>query len=199
MINYSFFSKPNEINSYWAGFIAADGCIIDTDRSKRLSINLSSKDKNHLVLLSNLLDVPLYTYKTKQHDVSRLSLRSNKLCLDLENNFNITPRKSLTLKPPKLSAKLQRSFISGYFDGDGSLYVIRNKRYTYPGLSILGTEAMLLWIQQHILENVSEIMTLIKRKSIPDLRKLGRGSSRIIEYLDTEHKLLRKRIYDTNI
>ena len=42
--NERFFSEDSEASFYWAGFIAADGCLY----KKTLSIGLSSKDKCHL-------------------------------------------------------------------------------------------------------------------------------------------------------
>lgn len=48
--NTEFFKEPNTLNSYWAGFIAADGCIqqYKDNRQPTLAINLKSSDINHL-------------------------------------------------------------------------------------------------------------------------------------------------------
>ena len=44
-VNDSFFSEPNEVNSYYAGFIAADGCIKsnNSEKSRYLTFGLSIK------------------------------------------------------------------------------------------------------------------------------------------------------------
>lgn len=47
-VNDDFFEVPNELNCYWAGFIAADGCIHTGKKQDVLSIFLALKDKNHL-------------------------------------------------------------------------------------------------------------------------------------------------------
>ena len=50
--NETFFEKPSRVNSYWAGFIAADGCVY----RNTLKITLSKKDKAHLEALSSQLN-----------------------------------------------------------------------------------------------------------------------------------------------
>ena len=51
-VNDDFFNNPNILNCYWAGFIAADGCI-GRRNNNVLSIGLSSKDKQHLETFKN--------------------------------------------------------------------------------------------------------------------------------------------------
>lgn len=148
--NHNFFSKPNLLNSYWAGFIAADGCIyIPKDNSQRLlQIRLAKLDRKHLEKFSEQLNF-LGELGTKQKrkgstEQTTINLSSDKICLDLKKNFNITPRKSLTLKPPKhLTKKQALAFIVGYIDGDGCIYNARK----YLGLEIVGTKKMLFWIK----------------------------------------------------
>ena len=50
--NHDFFTVPNKLNSYWAGFIAADGCVTG---KHILAIKLSEKDKEHLQKIATLL------------------------------------------------------------------------------------------------------------------------------------------------
>lgn len=46
----NFFARDTEEAFYWAGFIAADGCIADQPNEKMsLRISLATTDKNHLV------------------------------------------------------------------------------------------------------------------------------------------------------
>ena len=53
-INHDFFDEYNNINSYWSGFIAADGYV--DRKSCRIGIKLSHKDVEHLIKLKK------YTY-----------------------------------------------------------------------------------------------------------------------------------------
>lgn len=69
--NFSFFDEPNMINTYWAGFIAADGYL--NDERKCLRLLVARKDKkilygsrvNFLQYQVNLLDLPVLKRKWK--------------------------------------------------------------------------------------------------------------------------------------
>lgn len=137
--NTEFFSEPNIVNSYWAGFIAADGCVSST--RNRLSIGLAKKDAGQLDLLCLGLD---YTGGVKIYDDrASLSISSRQIILDLASNFSITPRKSTTLKPPKIEREdLVKAFISGLIDGDGSIGI-------RPNITIYGTKQILEWIRPY--------------------------------------------------
>lgn len=67
-------------------------------------------------------------------------------------NFNITPRKSLTLLPPNLSdTNLIDAFICGYIDGDGSIFLYKNNVRNIQdslSISIVGTYEIVLWIKE---------------------------------------------------
>lgn len=144
----NFFSYPNILNSYWAGFIAADGCIHRVRQNKKhLSIQLHEKDIQHLEKFRNQIKYTgtLLKYQTKTTPTVKINLYSDKLCEDLYTNFNITSRKSLTLEPPKNLTKEQTlAFIIGYIDGDGCITHASNANYL--ALNIVGTKKMLSWI-----------------------------------------------------
>lgn len=192
----TFFSEPNINNSYWAGFIAADGCIV----GNRLVINLAVKDKDHLQVLATSLGTYLYEYTTKQYSCVRLAMRSMQIAEDLYNNYNITSKKSMTLQPPNITDEKQiQAFIAGYFDGDGSLYYFQNRGYTYPAIEILGTDTMLKWIDSiYRTYTGSDHFFFPKRDKIPTIRKTGnKGVSLFMNMIKTDVQLGRKRLYDS--
>lgn len=151
--NNNFFNVPSVTNSYWAGFIAADGCITTPTRSNpMLIINLASRDE---ILLSEFMQVTKYNgtitetvhinKKTKKiHQGRRLSIYNAKQWTnDLNNNWRITSKKSLTLQPPKIvDTNLQLQYIIGLIDGDGYIGISNNKLY----FSLLGTKELLEWV-----------------------------------------------------
>lgn len=145
--NDGFFLKPNKRNSYWAGFIAADGHI--HDKEARLSVRLANRDYEHLCILKEDLS---YNNNVKiWGKAAVLSLNSRQIVNDLEKNFNVVTKKSFTLTPPAhLSALHSLCFIIGYIDGDGSLSssVVRSHGGRHPCLSVLGTYSVIAWIQQ---------------------------------------------------
>lgn len=145
-----YFSDCNLQNSYWAGFIAADGSISDLKGSEgRLSIGLKSTDASHLEALRDAIGAgevnfhEFYDDRTqKVYYRATYAITSSQVCSDLKSNFNIHPRKSLTHEPPALRGRLAYAFIAGYIDGDGSYKYAGNR----PELSIAGTTQFLEWV-----------------------------------------------------
>lgn len=140
-----FFDKPNILNSYWAGFIAADGCIANKKGSggyNYLSIGLSVKDQNHLEKFKS--DIKFSgPVSIDNAGMCKLRIFSQKICDDLSRNFNIIQRKTLILEPPfGLSDECILSYFAGIIDGDGSIYYIRGA----PTISLLSTELVLEWL-----------------------------------------------------
>lgn len=148
--NENYFATPNLTNSYWAGFIAADGCILTPSAGQRImAIELKAADQPHLDRMQD--DIGAGTVRSHSRIIkatgalysgATYQLRSNKICDDLGSNFNIFPRKTLTHGPPNLEGNLAHAFIAGYIDGDGS-YVRHDTR---PRLSVVGTKNFLTWM-----------------------------------------------------
>lgn len=150
--NENYFAEPNLENSYWAGFIAADGYINDEpNRQRRLCVTLKSTDDEQLHNLKSSLGGGAVRYYSdldkrtgNRHYKVAFSVTSEKICADLEKVFNIFARKSLTHEPPSLTGDLAYAFIAGYIDGDGSYSHGSNR----PVLAIAGTKKLLTWISQ---------------------------------------------------
>ena len=154
-LNDNYFSKVTPENSYWAGFIAADGNISKDNR--QLTISLARKDKKHLENFIKDLNSNYKVHDTFSNGcpISSIYISSKKICLDLKNNFNITPAKSLTLEPPNITdINCIDKFIQGYIDGDGSIGLYSSSKIKQKSLrlSVLGTETMCLWIHKRFLE-----------------------------------------------
>lgn len=125
--NDLYFNEPTIDNCFVAGFIAADGCITQHPRrGTMLSIKVTLTDNAILEHVKNSIQ-----YEGVIHDhtpkIGRLQQElkisaSQKYAIDLEKHFNITPRKSLTLSGPNITEEDHiKSFICGYFEGDGCL------------------------------------------------------------------------------
>lgn len=124
--NHDFFNEINtELNAYWLGFIAADGCV--TDKGV-VQIALASKDRNHLERLKEALQSthPIYQYEREEEfqgyrcdSTAILAISSPELTADLIKH-GVTPRKTATLDWPEFLAKdLIPHYLRGFFDGDG--------------------------------------------------------------------------------
>lgn len=136
----TFFSIPNPINSYWAGFIAADGCIQHgtNDNSKWISFCISVKDIDHLYKFKQVTNA---SQAVRVHGkYAYFTVYSQQWAQDLSSNFKIYPRKTLREVPPPLALDLSYHFLRGYFDGDGSVTKSGNQ-VTF----LAGTKALLDW------------------------------------------------------
>lgn len=137
VVNDNYFSNINNISSYWAGFLAADGYVRN---GHDLGVGVRTIDLEHIEKLQK--EIAPKKPICHSNNVVSLVIRSKSIVTDLYNIYNITQKKSLTLCPPNITDKyLSYSFISGLFDGDGT--VRKNGR----SLCFLGTKQMMEWIQ----------------------------------------------------
>lgn len=161
--NDNYFNIPSIDNCYWAGFIAADGCILND--YPRLLLTLSRVDKLHIIKFCQIIQ---YTGKPKDTEVivqnkqylqSRLVISGcEQIVKDLQYNFAITNNKSLSLIPPVLSeSDFVRNFIRGYFDGDGGIAFYKSKSLKYPywSISFCGTFEYMIWIKKTLKTNLN--------------------------------------------
>lgn len=145
--NKNSFTDKDLINSYWAGFIAADGNIKQPKYGQKiLTITLAEKDKEHLEKFKNFLksNKPIYTFK---NGACSFEISSNDICNDLISNFNLKEKKTFDLLPPNLNKNYALAYIIGYIDGDGCIYI--NEKDNQIDLSITGTESILRYIENN--------------------------------------------------
>lgn len=186
--NHNFFAEKSNLNSYWAGFIAADGNI--STKGNSLSIRLSAKDTAHLQRLSDLLSgdyklrPEIRTLNGKDYPTIGFSLASPQWKLDLLNNWKITPKKSMTLEFPHLdSVENRKSFICGYIDGDGCICVSNNK----IAVQILGTRSFLSSILEFLTSQKIVTGNNINVREHKQISTLSFGSTTAIAVLDFLH------------
>lgn len=154
-INDDYFAIPNLENSYWAGFIAADGCITNINY---LKIELTHSDGHHLELfrkaiefsgnISNTKRIRISRGKNKKlttYNFSNIRINSTKIYNDLKNIFNIAEKKSLTHIPPNLSEELFFSYLAGYIDGDGCVSLSKKNRLS---LQLCGSKMFLEYVKE---------------------------------------------------
>lgn len=149
-VNEDFFRDINPVTCYYAGLIAADGCIA----KDRNSFTLHQKDIEVLGKFKNNIS---YTGIISRRQISgkednychSINITSRKLVNDLEIFFNIIPKKSLILKPPSnLDYFHSLCFILGYIDGDGYISIVKTKRQNpYMLIGALGTKETCYWIK----------------------------------------------------
>ena len=201
-VDFDYFKYFTIQNCYWAGFIAADGCIVDNNYNRSVQMSLQRRDKHILERFVNDSKFSGFVKDTISNNKLQSVLN---ICGvqqwhdDLKQNFNIIPRKTLILQPPKLKERDHiLSFIIGYLDGDGSIeqYMRRwkhkNGKY-YENLrteiSFAGTEDLLNWIKLNIEKYIlkEKILNKINKCSNTNnchrLRICGKRARKIIDKL----------------
>jgi hypothetical protein len=177
--NDNFFSIiDTEEKAYWMGFLAADGCVIFSNRQKRVILKLADTDKDHLEKFRESVQSNAIFYSEQPHDIgiynaqiaNKIVISSIPMAGDLVRH-GITPRKTFTLKFPweAMALSLYRHFIRGYFDGDGSAGLYGKSLI----VSILGT-----------LDIVTSISNILN-SGVDDLGGTIRPRSSIYEYRTT--------------
>lgn len=128
-VNENFFNNiDTENKAYWLGFLWADGNITKTTNRasgpNRLRICQQYSDLNHIEKFKKDIKSEHNIKKTKDN-IAQLDINSRTMCRSLENlGFSL---KSKRIEVPKINNSLIRHFIRGYFDGDGSFSVYKQK------------------------------------------------------------------------
>jgi hypothetical protein len=110
--------EQNVIAYYWIGFLMADGHF---SKKENIQINLSNKDKDHLLKFSEFVKYTGVLTETKNQ--VRFSSMDKESFNKIKNKFNITNNK--TYEPCKIdnikNNDLLFSLIIGFIDGDGCI------------------------------------------------------------------------------
>lgn len=147
-----FENIDNEEKAYWLGFLYADGYVSDTNK-KYLQLFLKESDYDHIRKFQDFLKTnsPIKKKVVKLNDKQFISygitIVNKKICNDLIN-LGCIPNKSLKLVFPNekiLPKKFINHFVRGYFDGDGTIFVSKDKKLS--SFTILGTKNFLQTIR----------------------------------------------------
>ena len=141
-LDLDVFYREDATSWYLLGAYMTDGNIKVRPANHGLQVAITSKDKDWLELIRDLVCKELPLYKDKRSDCYRFTISSTELGRWFISKGCI-PNKSLTLKFPKVPQKYMADFIRGAIDGDGSIshtdYIKR--RYTYKTFKLTLTSA----------------------------------------------------------
>ena len=111
--------------AYFIGFIAADGAIVKSTNSNShtMTITIHSKDRIILDKLKEDIGCENQVRILNTHNHVRFTLSKKEFINDLMK-LGIKPNKSLTITSllSNIPQKFHKSFLRGYFDGDGSIF-----------------------------------------------------------------------------
>lgn len=199
-INEHYFDVIDAENkAYFLGLLYADGCNHNSDKRKKISISLQDRDKHILEEMSKSIldDIQINFIKRRlpsHKDQCSLTIHSHILS-DKLVELGCASNKSLTLKFPEwlIDPELQRHFIRGYFDGDGSIgaYKRKNRKSLSYNMEITSTLDFCKVAADIIKQNV-EINVLL-RPMAPKINMITnklyiKGNKQVIQALDWLYK-----------
>ena len=196
-----YFKYYNKDSFYWAGFLAADGCVKDRkskngNRIWEISLELSNKDLDHLYKFKNSLNSNHKVFYKEKTNSSNITLVSEEMVCDLKR-FNIVPRKTFVYTIPDFvkNSNLVSHFIRGYIDGDGSYYYANNS----INIEVKGTYDTLLFIKE-IFDKIVSKKTPNKIRKINSIYSLCYGGNicvkEIVNYLYKDASIYLERKYN---
>lgn len=136
---------------YWAGFIAADGCLIEYNGGTSLCIDLQKRDSSHLEKFAKFCEYNGGLQKERKRGNSitqsiRINLGKDFWIDDLKDHYNITSRKTYSLEPPNIEGDyLLWCYIIGFIDGDGCIHL--NSRKSLQFQVVGASYEFICWLQ----------------------------------------------------
>lgn len=128
----NFFENiDSEKKAYWLGVLFADGSVSENKKGTTGRVVFSSTDRDWLeqfkIDLGYTGPIREEFHKKFKKSIWKITMDSRKMFEDLVDK-GCKPRKSLTLEfPTKIPNSILHHFIRGFFDGDGSVSILRNK------------------------------------------------------------------------
>lgn len=173
-IDHNYFNSiDTEAKAYFLGFIYADGYVICTDAGqKSIGIALAKRDREILEKFNKYTNssYPIKEYKSiggysKGSKYVRLFITSDTMFDDLVNHGVFENKTNILKRPTTIPAHLERHFIRGYMDGDGSIYKTKNPYGFDYHVSFVGTDDVLTYIHQHLYKHklINKNLKLEKR------------------------------------
>lgn len=211
ILNENYFNHiDTQDKAYILGLLYADGFVGDEHYN---NVVLGMKDKDIIEKIAKCIDYSGEIKKGnkggfKNSTYSYIINFSSKIMTNDLRRYGLYPNKSLTMKYfPLIPKELERHFIRGYFDGDGTVVLSKNssyykgkdfiKKYEYPTIQIgfLGTESFVEKLAEKMcLKNCIIINT--KTPLIKELRISSKKESfRIFQFLYDDADIFLERKY----
>lgn len=122
--NHTYFSEiTDDLGAYLLGLLAADGSVRTISaRGREIKLKLRTKDRQLVVLARDVLAPSAFVHEYGEDSV--LQFCSSQMFDDLAA-WGVVPRKTYeNVWPERLDPQWHRSYLLGYFDGNGYAKVI---------------------------------------------------------------------------
>lgn len=149
-VNDNYFSELNFENSYYLGFVAADGTV--RKDSNEIKITICNEDESYLLEMINRMNYQGRLHYLEKTKAVEYRFSSRQIKEDLAK-YSIIPRKTYNgITIQNIPDKYKLAFIKGYYDGDGSVSINKN------------TKQVSVKIVSHTEEILKEFQEVIKQK-----------------------------------
>ena len=159
-VNDNYFKIQSHNMAYILGFLASDGGV--SKNTNHFTIDIQRTDEEILYKIKEELkfEGPISHYVNSHGcKYSRLRVCSHTIKQDLAH-YGIIPQKTFTLTPPLfLDEQYLISYIRGYFDGDGCIW-INYEKYSYNWYICGARKEVIEWMQQVLLNKYGIITSL---------------------------------------
>ncbi len=186
--------KPKgRVNTHWrpelayaVGLIASDGSLSKNGRH----INFTSKDMDLIQTFQNCLGLEDLKIGKKARSKDKEKIYSQVQFGDVLFykwlvNIGMSSNKSLTLGALQIPDKYFFDFLRGEWDGDGTIYCSRDKRWKNSFMVSMnfasGSTSFLLWLQKKINKELGTTGHIHKGKRVLQLRYARKDSRKIFD------------------
>lgn len=215
--NKNFFEViDTEAKAYWLGFMYADGYIQSKckNNNRKVGLTLGISDIDHLAKFKRSLESNhnISVYKTSEGSFSggseycRILISEEKMVKDLIDKGCVEHKTNVITFPSEqiVPKNLQRHFIRGYFDGDGSIWCTSSKDGKIKTYNIdhCGTDAFLTGLMNVLINEdiIKREYDFYKRKAGQTVSCLKFGGNlqakKFCEYIYTNATIYLQRKYD---
>jgi hypothetical protein len=119
-VNHFFFKTLNLVNSYYLGFLAADGYV--SEKNNLIKIGLSSVDREFLLNFRKMISAEqevIDHITNKGFAISELRFSSLEIKRTLISHSIVPNKTKIGVSMKTIPDEFKLAFIKGYFDGDG--------------------------------------------------------------------------------
>jgi hypothetical protein len=127
--DHSVWNEQTVESCYWAGFLAADGCVQKRNKTWTLSLELARKDRSQVEAFRSFIGSDVQIFDDERiSKTSRMAVHFGEEWSNLMEGFLVTPNKTKRLRPPEFESELlELSYLIGYLDGDGCICLVNRR------------------------------------------------------------------------
>lgn len=190
-ININIFESDKQFKFWFIGMMGADGSI---KNDRHISISQSNKvGKDILEYIKKMLN--FQGNITKSNNSNAINVTNTKI-VSMLRVHGVVKNKTLVFKPTNIKKKYAKSFLRGYFEGDGSVGIYRNnKKIEYLCTSFVGTEEFISWSKEYLPIGY-RLRHITRCKNLYEIRYNGKNAIRFLEWLYENDTLYKSYKYD---